>query len=39
MDVKECDGVNLKAFDFVKAITVAYKQTKDCTQHKDVINS
>lgn len=37
---KECDGVNLKAFDLVvKAITVAYKQTKDCTQRKDVMNS
>lgn len=36
---KECDGVNLKMCDLVKAITVAYKQAKDYTQRKGVLNS
>lgn len=37
---KQYDGANQKASDLiVKAITVAYKQTKDCTQRKDVMNS
>lgn len=37
---KSCDDVNQKMFDFaVKAVTVLHKQTKNCTQLNNAMNS